>query len=562
MKYKTNRVVSIGLDAADPELLEKWMAAGHLPNLAKIYQQGAYTRLHNRVNYQNNSAEFASTEPLWVMLNTGCLPDKTGFWDTITFNPTTYRIGCDPVFGGYDYQEYKPFYALGEKYKVATFDLPVSRVVPGVNGLQITGWGGHHPFHESKSQPPELLEEITKRYGQNPIYRQDNGIWWDRAYRQWVMRSLETSTRTRAQICLELLAKDDWDLFMVGFGETHTAGHDLYHLSQPDHPLYSYANKQGRLGDPMLEAFQHVDRAIGEILTSVSDDTYILLFALHGMGANHTDLLSMMFLPELLYRFNFPGKVAISANKSGENPGAVISKNIRNSWPGEVWRQIYQPNPLLRFWNTWTHKKFLRGSQHGLLSPYPLTEKNVELGWMPATLYSPLWPQMKAFAMPAFADGHIRINLEGRERDGIVASTEYESICDRLTEILGRLVDGRSGQPLVKQVIRTRRSALECDPKLPEPDLVVVWHERSVDVVDSPDLGRIGPITYNRPGGHRNRGFLLAKGAGISPSLSLPEARAVDVSATILKLLGATIPDYFDGQPLLEPTTSFVREVR
>ncbi|AFZ37214.1 type I phosphodiesterase/nucleotide pyrophosphatase [Stanieria cyanosphaera PCC 7437] len=546
-------IIAIGLDAADPNLIEQWMSQGNLPNLSRVRQQGIYGRLHNQVNYQGGVAEFSSTEPLWVMMTTGCLPDKTGFWDTITYNPDTYEVRCDPVYGGYDYQEYLPFYALGEKYRVAAFDVPVTRVSPGVNGIQITGWGGHHPFYPSESQPSELLPQIVAKYGSNPVYRKDNGIWWDKKYFNWVTQAVKESVATRAQICREILQQEPWDLFITAFGETHTLGHDLYNLSQPDHPLYPYTNQMETLGDPMLQGFQQVDQAVGEIIAAAPDNAYILLFAVHGMGANLTDLLSMMLLPEVLYRFNFPGKVALGAGDLNQPVPPIISKKIRNGWSAEVWGKIYEPNPIKKLWHTWTHKKFLRNSKHGLLSPYPLLDEQVELGWMPARWYSSLWPQMKAFALPAYADGHIRINLQGRDRDGIVTPAEYDSLCDQLTEVLDRLKDGRSGQPLVKQVVRTRKSPLDNDPKLPEPDLIVVWHEIPTDVVDSPDLGRIGPITYNRPGGHREHGFLLAAGPGIKPGSDLIDGRAVDLSATILNLMGAKLPDYFDGKPLLDP---------
>lgn len=393
------KVVAIGLDAADPNLIDKWISEGHLPNISNIRQQGAYTHLHNSVNYQGGSAEFSSTEPLWVMMTTGCLPDKTGFWDTITYDPQTYQVRCDPVYGGYDYREYKPFYALGDEYRVAAFDVPVTRVCSGVNGIQITGWGGHHPFYPSESQPTQLLGQIVSQYGENPVYRKDNGIWWDKKYFDWVTQSVEKSVATRSQICRNFLQQDSWDLFITGFGETHTLGHDLYNLSQPDHPLYSYTNKIDSLGDPMLRGYQQIDRAVGEIIATAPQDAHIVLFAVHGMTANHTDLLSMMFLPEILYRINFPGQAALGYGDLNQPAPPIITNKIRNGWSAEVWRQAYEPNPVKKLWQTWTHKKFLRSPQNGLLSPYPLLDDNVELGWMPATWYTPLWPQMKAFAL-------------------------------------------------------------------------------------------------------------------------------------------------------------------
>lgn len=302
----------------------------------------------------------------------------------------------------------------------------------------------------------------------------------------------------------------------------------------------------------MLDGYKQVDSAIGKIVAAAPENSHIILFAVHGMGANHTDLLSMMLLPEVLYRINFPGQAALGLGDINQPAPPVITRNIRGGWSAEVWRQVYEANPIKKFWETWTHKKFLRGSKNGLLSPYPLLEDNVELGWMPAVWYSPLWSTMKAFALPAYADGHIRINLKGRDRHGIVAPEEYDAVCAEITDVLYGLRDGRSGELLVKEVIRTRKSPQDNNPKLPDPDLVVVWHPIATDLIDSPNIGRIGPITYNRPGGHREHGFLMIKGSRISPGIELKDGRAVDIGATILDLMGANIPDYFDGQSLLK----------
>jgi predicted AlkP superfamily phosphohydrolase/phosphomutase len=178
------------------------------------------------------------------------------------------------------------------------------------------------------------------------------------------------------------------------------------------------------------------------------------------------------------------------------------------------------------------------------------------MGWMPVMWFQPLWPQMKAFALPGFADGHIRINLKGRERDGIVTAEEYETVCDEISQILYRLKDARTGKLLVKKVIRSRRSATDNDPRLADSDLVVLWNEQITDVVDSPDFGRIGPIPYFRAGSHWERGFLLAKGPGITPSSDLTNAEVVDLPPTILGLMGAPIPAYFDGKPLIKTSVS------
>lgn len=550
---KTNApVVAIGLDSADPIILETWMNEGKLKNLAAIRDAGVYGRLNNKVNYLTaQGIKFSCTEPLWVMCLTGCLPNKTGFWDTVTYSHD-YSVRCDAVYGGYDYGEYKPFYSLFVDHKVLAFDIPVSRVVDNVNGVQVTGWGGHHPFVASESQPADVLPSIVERYGENPVFRKDNGSWWSQDYFNWVTTSVEQSLTTRTQILSELMAKDDWDLFFTAFGETHTLGHDLLHLSQPQHPLYSALNKQATLGDPMLKGFQQVDEAVGKLLQQVPEDAYVVVFSLHGMDVNNADLLSMMFIAEVMYRFNFPGKYGLTPGNIDEPPGPVILKNIRNGWAGEVWRQVYEPNPLKKLWNTWAPKRFLADEHHGLKSPYSLYKDDLELGWMPAMSYSGLWPKMKAFAIPGFADGYVRINLKGRERDGIVDPAEYDSLCEEITKVFYGLKDGRTGKALVQQVIRTRLDPFSEARESPEADLIIVWDDLHTDVVDSPDVGRIGPITYNRSGGHRARGFMMVKGPGLDTEYGVTEGGAVDVGATILSLLGEAVPAYFDGKPLVK----------
>jgi predicted AlkP superfamily phosphohydrolase/phosphomutase len=549
-------VIAIGLDAAEPRLIEQWMARGYLKNLQKLREKGTYGRLKNTVEYCGVSTEYSTTEPLWVTFNTGCRAHTTGYWDTTKYYPENYGIVCDIVKSGYNYQEFPPFYALGKDYQVAVFDVPVATLSEQVNGVQILGWGGHYPYTVSDSEPPELFPKIIEKYGKNPVLHNDNGIWWNKNYVQWIQQALKISIEGHKKIACDLLRQQKWDLFLMAFGETHTVGHDLYNYSQPDHPLYPHLTKNGTAPDPVLATYQEVDSAIGEILEEVGEDAYVLCFSVHGMAANFTDLLSMAVLPELLYRYSFPGKVALIPGEVGTTPGSMITKPIRNSWAGEIWSQIYEPNPLKKLWRTWTHKKFLRGKKHGLLSPYslldPPIEQELDMAWMPSMWYWSLWPQMKAFALPAFTNGHIRINLKGRDRDGIVDPSEYDALCEEITDILYRLKNGRTGEPVVRHVARTRKSPTEDDPKLPDSDLVVLWNQPITDVVDSPDLGRIGPLTHCRAGGHSSQGFLLASGPGIEPGSNLSEGEAVDLPATILELMDAPIPQYFEGKSLIE----------
>ena len=77
-------------------------------------------------------------------------------------------------------------------------------------------------------------------------------------------------------------------------------------------------------------------------------------------------------------------------------------------------------------------------------------------------------------------------------------------------------------------------------------------------MVDSSRLGRVGPLTHCRAGGHKGQGFLLGKGPDIPQGFELPPGETVDLAPTILNLMNAEIPKYLDGKNLLENVASSV----
>ncbi|MGB3571834.1 MAG: nucleotide pyrophosphatase, partial [Phormidesmis sp.] len=275
------------------------------------------------------------------------------------------------------------------------------------------------------------------------------------------------------------------------------------------------------------------------------------------MGNNVTDVFSMLFLGEFLYRFNFPGKMMLAPGKLGKKLNPPNINPQRKTWPGEVWQQKHSPNPIKRLF-----RRYLPGSLQtkldNLLKSSALDTIRCpawtthSLNWQPAMWYQHLWPQMKAFALPAFAAGHLRINLKGREPNGIVDPSDYDSLCVELTEKLMQLTDARTGNPIVKEVVKTRKSAADNSPNLPDPDLVILWNETPTDVIDSPDYGRIGPVTYYRPGGHRAPGWLIAIGDGIEPGSHLSPGAAIDIGPTILEVMDLPTPARCDGKPLVK----------
>ncbi len=81
-RARVKRVVILGLDGMEPSLAEQYMAAGKMPNLAKLAAKGSYKKL-------------ATTAPplspvAWSTFLTGCNPGKHNIFDFLTRDVRTY----------------------------------------------------------------------------------------------------------------------------------------------------------------------------------------------------------------------------------------------------------------------------------------------------------------------------------------------------------------------------------------------------------------------------------------------------------------------------------------
>ena len=81
-KAKVRRVVILGLDGLDPDLVEELLEAGELPNLAGLKEQGSYKRL---------ATTWPPLSPVaWSSFSTGTNPGKHNIFDFISRNKATY----------------------------------------------------------------------------------------------------------------------------------------------------------------------------------------------------------------------------------------------------------------------------------------------------------------------------------------------------------------------------------------------------------------------------------------------------------------------------------------
>lgn len=539
-------VLAIGLDSAEPRLLDRWIDEGHLPNLARLRTESVHGR--------TGTTQSHITESAWGTFISGAEPAKSGLWGAYRFDPESYSTRYIPAGTP---EDLPPFYALGPDRRVAIFDLPKSSIHPDVGGLQIIGWGAAAPDALGASEPEEFLEEMLRTYGPYPGNDIDEGDWWNVKFLRKVHDMIPRAAHRRAEIVRDLLRRERWDLFLTVFAEMHIAGHAFWHLNDHGHPLeHDVPHPFGEVY-PMLQAYTEVDAALGRILEAAPADSVKIVFSIHGMDANVDDLPSFFFLGEFLYRLNFPGRCMFAKGERGAPPPPPIVRPRRNNWTSAIWCEREDSVSWRRWirrhapnrWNPQLNRWLGMDHSPELLSPFELQRMNDPTFWQPVSWYKRFWPAMKAFALPSFTS-QIRINLAGREASGIVQPDDYETTCDWLEHELRLLVNARTGKPLVKNIVRMRRDSPRPEYLQADGDLAIEWTDEPADVVESPTVGRIGPVPFKRTGSHRTEGFYFISGPGIEPGHG-PRAELLDLPPTILSLMGEPVPSRLAGKPLV-----------
>lgn len=124
------------------------------------------------------------------------------------------------------------------------------------------------------------------------------------------------------------------------------------------------------------------------------------------------------------------------------------------------------------------------------------------------------WQKTREFSLPTDQYGWIRINLIGRESEGIVPAGEYENLRTELEQMLLSLTS-ENGELLVQDVGRTAVDAVHARDN-PLPDLVVHWRDAAFSSVLKIKGSKVQPQIVSRKstGQHTTPGFCIYRGNG------------------------------------------------
>jgi predicted AlkP superfamily phosphohydrolase/phosphomutase len=456
---------------------------------------------------------------------------------------------------------FAPWWA-GLDLRVAVFDAPYVNLRLARNTRGVVGWGAHDPGTLTAGRPRGLLAELEKRFGDYPAPQWTYGLPFPSPTRTQAMgeglaRALDVRSRAARWLATERL--QDWDLFIAVAGEAHGAIEALWHGVDPSHPYHGHP-AGAAAGRALREVYCALDRMVGD-LVSVAGDATIVAFSMGGMGPNHSDVPSMVLLPELLYRHAFGHALLCVPSEWTAAPGSVPALGEGDDWSNasQAWVPMPAQKPQPRFSGALLSlARRLPRPVKGVLSAVraaadwrlpgtPTVRRDIH--WQPALRYRHHWPRMPAFALPSFYDGRIRINLRGRERDGIIEPSRYEQTCRGIETLLRECHDPRTGEPVVKSIERAwTRDPLALTGS--EADLLIVWRG-VIAALEHPRLGLIGPLPLRRTGGHTGaNGMAYVVAQGVEPG-DRGVRSAFDVAPSLVRLLGDQPPAHLSGKSLV-----------
>jgi predicted AlkP superfamily phosphohydrolase/phosphomutase len=493
-------------DAPALPVLERMLAEGRLPTLAGLRERGTWREL------DTNAAILQSAT--YPTLATGVDVTHHGLYSAFPWSPSRQRVRFVHRFP-------KPP-ALWERVTAAgrrslVVDPVLGWAPRSMAGLYLSGWNFEdRMLIQGRSVPRFARRRLGRRHGAPPHL---DDVYGRRAVTELVRlreHLLRAPGRT-ADLLVEELRRGAYDFLWANFSSAHKAGH---HLWDPGDAIVTSLDESSArsLRAGLEEVYAAVDSALGRVLSALPDDADLVVFSPTGMGANtsRADLLPRMLSSVV------SGRPSGAPDTHTRTPVWGLRARIPRTWRSRLARAL--PDRVVADVTT---RLYLRAD----------------------------WRRTRAFAPPGENKGYVRLNLAGRERDGIVDPGRADELLDTIARglLTFRDVDGSpaiAGIARMHELVGSDRYA----PNL--PDLVVFWRDHaSADVsrVDSDVYGEIvrHGVGSGRSGNHVDDAWALLLPARARLRDLGREPRVTDLAATACALLGADRSG-LSGEPLLE----------
>ena len=494
------KTLLIGLDAACESVLEPLLADGRLPTIGSLREAGLAGTLESQIPPWTASA--------WPSLYTGTNPGKHGVFGFLDFEGYDWRVVNATDVRTRPIWEHLEFHGCSS----VVVNVPVTHPPEPFDGALIPGYAAPE---DPACHPDGLLDEVRDAIGGYRIYAPADVA--DDEEVEWFRRLV----RMRADAFSYLADEYDPDFGFLQFQQTDTVFHK-------------------RPGDEraVRAVYREVDERLAKVL-SVCDPDTVIVASDHGIGpCSGPTFRANDYLAERDY---------VSTKQGGDGMPSWVTVRDERLLEGDGPTGADQ-GLLAKLVATAASHGFTAERVADALEALGLAEfvaARVPESVQRAGTRQVDFPASAAFVRDAVELG-VRINLAGREPEGVVPESEYEAFRSELIDELAA-VETPAGEPVFEDV--APRESYFHGPAV----------ETAVDVVAVP-AGFDYPLSSqlrgeafgppSEPVHHKMDGVIAAAGEAVDPDRPVGTAGILDVAPTVLASMGVPADSDMDGDPL------------
>jgi predicted AlkP superfamily phosphohydrolase/phosphomutase len=493
---KPVKVLLVGWDGAEPDLVEPWVEQGKLPVLASLVKRGTLGRIRSTVP--------AVTPPAWSSIMTGLQPGRHGIY---AFTRPGTESSTEIIVTAAERQGTSVWRYLSEAGRqVGVFNLSLTYPPEPVSGFLLAGFDAP-VFNASITHPAEAF---------GVALRNINGYshWMMDAFGDSPHEDLQRQLFQQRDVLFNLTREYSVEVLAVNFNSVDHIHHKAWPIGMDGQEL---AQQNGTVVERM---YRDMDAVLGDLLAEYADQsTHVIVLSDHGGGRM---------------------KGQMSMARALEAGGFLVL------------RRQHKASLLLglrrALWLTLPHS--VRSRIWGMAGARFRLDMHRRV--QQATLSDVDWEQTKAF--PWGDGGFVQINQRGREPQGSVAPEDTERVLADIEAYMRTIRDPHTGELVVGETLRGAEVYGESPAGYP-PDLLVEsggmeynllpWWDGPEDLVLNLEGEGEKP---ERQGNHRPWGMLATCGPAVQPGATVPKMQMVDITPALLYLAGVPVPEGLDGQ--------------
>jgi predicted AlkP superfamily phosphohydrolase/phosphomutase len=447
----------------------------------------------------------------WTSFSTAQEPGSHGIFDFQQFVPGTYDLA--PTNGAMRRARTVWEYLNDLGLTVGLYNLPWMYPPPELNGYCVCGFDAPD-INPRAVHPPALSRELHDAVPGISLaaeFLKKRGGEYD-------VEALRRQVRVNVEAAKLLLTRHPVDVCLLTFMLLDQVAHFFYYADPTE-------RGSGEIADVLLAVHQWVDEGIGEILDLIPPECLVIGVSDHGVAPTtlHVNIARALADAGLL-ALAAPGTARYQRAGRPASRGTPLKRLLSSVLPQSLWLR-------------------LRRARHARRSRERFAAVD--------------WSRTKAFSWGNFAQ--VRLNLAGREPQGIVQPSEAEAVIAEVKRVLLDLRGPATGEPLFVEALTPAElysgphteGAADVLGIPAHPGIDASLHLATSEapfIVNHDSALMASPEMAEKVAGHSPDGIFFARGGPFRSGESVTGAGICDVLPTLLHAFGLELPQGLTGR--------------